>query len=191
MKKCAWALSSESEEIYHDQEWGVPVHDDRLLFEFLILEGAQAGLSWSTILNKRAGFRKAFDHFNADKMALYDDEKIQLLLNNPEIIRNKLKVNAAISNARAFLKIQLKYGSFDTYIWQFVEGKTIQNHWQQFNQVPVSTHQSEQMSKSLKLNGFKFVGATICYAYMQAVGMVNDHTVDCFRHQQIKDMASE
>ncbi|MCK5190993.1 MAG: DNA-3-methyladenine glycosylase I [Methylococcales bacterium] len=191
MKKCNWALSSESEEIYHDQEWGIPVHDDRLLFEFLILEGAQAGLSWSTILNKRAGYRKAFDNFNADKIALYDDEKIQQLLNNPEIIRNKLKVNAAIGNARAFLKIQLKYGSFDTYIWQFVEEKSIQNHWQQFNQVPVSTHESEQMSKSLKQDGFKFVGATICYAYMQAVGMVNDHMIDCFRHQQIKDMAGE
>ena len=191
MKKCDWALSSESEENYHDQEWGVPVHDDRLLFEFLILEGAQAGLSWSTILNKRAGYRKAFDNFNADKIALYDDEKIQQLLNNPEIIRNKLKVNAAIGNARAFLKIQLKYGSFDTYIWQFVEEKSIQNHWQQFNQVPVSTHESEQMSKSLKQDGFKFVGATICYAYMQAVGMVNDHMIDCFRHQQIKDMAGE
>ena len=191
MKKCDWALSSESEENYHDQEWGVPVHDDRLLFEFLILEGAQAGLSWSTILNKRAGYRKAFDNFNADKIALYDDGKIQQLLNNPEIIRNKLKVNAAIGNARAFLKIQLKYGSFDTYIWQFVEEKSIQNHWQQFNQVPVSTHESEQMSKSLKQDGFKFVGATICYAYMQAVGMVNDHMIDCFRHQQIKDMAGE
>lgn len=191
MKKCDWALSSESEENYHDQEWGVPVHDDRLLFEFLILEGAQAGLSWSTILNKRAGYRKAFDNFNTEKMALYDDEKIQQLLNNPEIIRNKLKVNAAISNAEAFLKIQLKYGSFDSYIWQFVEGKSMQNHWQQFNQVPVSTHESEQMSKSLKQHGFKFVGETICYAYMQAVGIVNDHTVDCFRHQQIKDMAGE
>ena len=191
MKKCDWALSSESEENYHDQEWGVPVHDDRLLFEFLILAGAQAGLSWSTILNKRAGYRKAFDNFNADKIALYDDEKIQQLLNNSEIIRNKLKVNAAIGNARAFLKIQLKYGSFDTYIWQFVEEKSIQNHWQQFNQVPVSTHESEQMSKSLKQDGFKFVGATICYAYMQAVGMVNDHMIDCFRHQQIKDIAGE
>ena len=191
MKKCDWALSSESEENYHDQEWGIPVHDDRLLFEFLILEGAQAGLSWSTILNKRAGYRKAFDNFNADKIALYDDGKIQQLLNNPEIIRNKLKVNAAIGNARAFLKIQLKYGSFDTYIWQFVEEKSIQNYWQQFNQVPVSTHESEQMSKSLKQDGFKFVGATICYAYMQAVGMVNDHMIDCFRHQQIKDMAGE
>jgi len=185
MEKCDWALSSESEEKYHDEEWGVPIHDDRLLFEFLILEGAQAGLSWSTILNKRGGYRKAFDGFDANKIALYDQQKIEQLLNNPEIIRNKLKVNAAITNAKAFLKIQKEQGGFNQYIWSFVQGKTIQNHWQQFNQVPVSTIQSEQMSKSLKQKGFKFVGPTICYAYMQAVGMVNDHTVDCFRHKQL------
>ncbi len=185
MSKCRWALFSKSEEKYHDEEWGVPIHDDRLLFEFLILEGAQAGLSWSTILNKREGYRTAFDGFNAEIIALYDTEKIQRLLNNPEIVRNKLKVNAAISNAQAFLKIQQQYGSFDLYIWQFVNSKTIQNNWQQFNQIPVSSFESEQMSQSLKQHGFKFVGATICYAYMQAVGMVNDHTVDCFRHQQL------
>ncbi len=191
MRKCDWALSSSSEEKYHDLEWGVPVHDDGLLFEFLILEGAQAGLSWSTILNKRQGYRKAFDNFDAEKIIQYDQDKVLQLLNNPEIIRNKLKVNAAINNAKAFLKIQQKYDSFERYIWQFVDGKSIQNNWQQFNQIPVTTKESEQMSKSLKQNGFKFVGATICYAYMQAVGLVNDHTVDCFRHQQIKEMADE
>ncbi len=191
MRKCDWALSSSSEEKYHDLEWGVPVHDDGLLFEFLILEGAQAGLSWSTILNKRQGYRKAFDDFDAEKIVQYDQDKVLQLLNNPEIIRNKLKVNAAINNAKAFLKIQQKYDSFERYIWQFVDGKSIQNNWQQFNQIPVTTKESEQMSKSLKQNGFKFVGATICYAYMQAVGLVNDHTVDCYRHQQIKEMADE
>lgn len=191
MKKCDWALSSKSEENYHDKEWGVPVHGDRLLFEFLILEGAQAGLSWSTILNKREGYRKAFDNFNAEKIANYDVKKIYQLLNNPEIIRNKLKVNAAINNAQAFLKIQQNYNSFDSYIWQFVKGKSIQNNWQVFDQVPVTSSESENMSKSLKKNGFKFVGATICYAYMQAVGMVNDHTVDCFRHEQIKEISED
>jgi len=185
MKKCDWALSSESEESYHDEEWGVPVHDDRLLFEFLILEGAQAGLSWSTILNKREGYRKAFDDFDAKKIVLYDQVKIQQLLNNTAIVRNKLKVNAAITNAKAFLEIQKQMGSFNRYIWQFVQGKTIQNQWQHFEQVPVSTPESEQMSESLKQNGFKFVGPTICYAYMQAVGMVNDHTVDCCRHSEL------
>ncbi len=184
MNKCGWALASKSEEKYHDQEWGMPIHDDRLLFEFLILEGAQAGLSWSTILNKRQGYRKAFDGFDANKIAVYDQEKVQQLLNNPEIIRNKLKVKAAIINAKAFLKIQ-QSGGFDQYIWQFVQGKTIQNHWKKAEQVPVSTSESEQMSQSLKQKGFKFVGPTICYAYMQAVGMVNDHTVDCFRHAQL------
>lgn len=191
MKKCAWALSSKSEEAYHDQEWGVPLHNDRLLFEFLILEGAQAGLSWSTILNKREGYRKAFDNFDAEKIAGYDQKKVAQLLNNPEIIRNKLKVNAAINNARVFLSIQQQHGSFDSYIWQFVQGKTIQNHWQQFEDVPVSTAESKQMSKTLKKDGFKFVGETICYAYMQAVGMVNDHTIDCFRHQAIEEWIGE
>ena len=186
MKKCVWALSSALEEKYHDLEWGVPVHDDRLLFEFLILEGAQAGLSWSTILNKRDGYRKAFDNFDAQKISQYNDKKVQQLLNNPEIIRNRLKVNASISNAKAFLTIRQEYGSFDSYIWQFVEGKSIQNQWQEHDQIPVTTVESEEMSKSLKQNSFKFVGATICYAYMQAIGMVNDHTDDCFRHQQIK-----
>jgi len=185
MTKCTWALSSELEEKYHDVEWGVPVHDDRLLFEFLILEGAQAGLSWSTILNKREGYRKAFDNFDVKKVAQYDEQKIQKLLNNPGIIRNKLKVNAAISNAKAFLVIQQDYDCFDRYIWQFVKGISKQNHWQTADEIPVTTIESEQMSRSLKQKGFKFVGPTICYAYMQAIGMVNDHTVDCFRHQAI------
>jgi len=191
MKKCSWALSSESEEKYHDEEWGVPVHDDRLLFEFLILEGAQAGLSWSTILNKREGYRKAFDYFDANKIALYDQTKIQQLLSNPGIVRNKLKVNATVINARAFLTIQQQFGSFESYIWQFVQGESLQNHWLEFKQIPVSTPESESMSKSLKQQGFKFVGPTICYAYMQAVGMVNDHTVDCFRHKQLELNAKE
>jgi len=189
MKKCVWALSSALEEKYHDQEWGVPIHDDRLLFEFLILEGAQAGLSWSTILNKREGYRKAFDNFEAQKIFQYSDNKVKQLLDNPEIIRNGLKVNAAITNAKVFLSIREEYGSFDRYIWQFVEGKSIQNQWQHVNQIPVTTLESEQMSKSLKQKGFKFVGPTICYAYMQAIGMVNDHTNDCFRHKQIKALS--
>ncbi|MCK5829129.1 MAG: DNA-3-methyladenine glycosylase I [Methylococcales bacterium] len=191
MKKCQWAVSSKLEEKYHDLEWGVPIHDDRLLFEFLILEGAQAGLSWSTILNKREGYRKAFDNFDAQLIAQYDEEKIQQLLNNPEIVRNKLKVNAAINNAQVFLAIQKEYGSFDRYIWQFVGRKSIQNRWQQLSQIPAITLESEKMSKNLKKEGFKFIGETICYAFMQAVGMVNDHTIDCFRHKEVKDMRCE
>ncbi|MGR9014077.1 MAG: DNA-3-methyladenine glycosylase I [Gammaproteobacteria bacterium] len=186
MKKCTWALSSPSEQQYHDLEWGVPVHDDRLLFEFLILEGAQAGLSWSTILNKRAGYRKAFDNFDAKKIAVYDDRKIGELLTNPDIVRNKLKINAAVINAQAFLNVQQAFSSFDEYIWLFVDGRPLQNAWKTAADIPASTVRSELMSKDLKNRGFKFVGSTICYAYMQAVGMVNDHTVDCFRHAEIK-----
>lgn len=186
MKKCTWALSSPSEQQYHDLEWGVPVHDDRLLFEFLILEGAQAGLSWSTILNKRAGYRLAFDNFDAERIAGYDAEKINSLLINPEIVRNKLKINAAIVNAQAFLKIQQAFGSFDSYIWQFVDNRPQHNAWKNAAEIPASTPISELMSKDLKKRGFKFVGSTICYAYMQATGMVNDHTIDCFRHAEIK-----
>ncbi len=188
MQKCQWALASKSEEQYHDKEWGVAVHDAPLLFEFLILEGAQAGLSWSTILNKRQNYRVAFDYFDAEKIVRYSAYKIEQLLNNQGIVRNKLKINATISNAKAFLEIQQQEGGFEQYIWQFVQGKTIQNHWQQVSQIPVSTLESEQMSKSLKQKGFKFVGPTICYAYMQAVGMVNDHTVDCFRHSQLSNL---
>ncbi|MEE9356115.1 MAG: DNA-3-methyladenine glycosylase I [Methylococcaceae bacterium] len=185
MQKCSWALNSANEEKYHDIEWGVPVHDDRLLFELLILEGAQAGLSWSTILNKRDNYRRAFDHFDVEKVAHYDQAKTLQLLDNPGIVRNKLKINAAITNAQAFIVIQQEHGSFDHYIWQFVNGKPIQNNWQTSDDVPAQTKVSDQMSKSLKQQGFKFVGSTICYAYMQATGLVNDHTVDCFRNKEV------
>lgn len=186
MKRCTWAEASPAEEKYHDEEWGAPIHDDRLLFEFLILEGAQAGLSWSTILNKREGYRKAFDNFDAQKISRYSKKKTYNLLLNPEIVRNKLKVNAAISNAKAFLLVQQEFTSFDSYIWQFVDHKTIQNSWGNASQVPTSTTESDAMFKDLKKRGFKFVGTTICYAFMQAVGMVNDHSVNCFRHKEIR-----
>jgi len=189
MKKCKWALHSANEEHYHDHEWGVPVHDDRLLFEFLVLEGAQAGLSWSTILNKREGYRKAFDNFDVEKVAGFDENKVNQLLQNQEIIRNKLKVNAAITNAQAFIRIQEEFGSFDTYIWQFVDGQPIQNSWQHHHELPASTNLSDLISRDLKKRGFKFVGSVIMYAHMQATGMVNDHTVDCFRYNQIKQLA--
>jgi DNA-3-methyladenine glycosylase I len=182
MKRCSWATSSLSETKYHDEEWGVPLHDDRLLFELLILEGAQAGLSWSTILNKRQGYKKAFNDFDVQKIARYSTHKIDKLLRNPEIVRNKLKVNSVVTNAQAFLRIQKDFGKFDSYIWQFVNEKPIQNTWKNASEVPVSTPVSDAMSKDLKKHGFKFVGTTICYAYMQAIGMVNDHTVGCFRH---------
>ncbi|MGJ0491144.1 DNA-3-methyladenine glycosylase I [Methylobacter sp.] len=185
MEKCAWALAGPLEEQYHDLEWGVAVHDDRLLFEFLILEGAQAGLSWATILKKRAGYRNAFDDFDAEAMAGYDAIKIDTLLSNPEIVRNKLKVHAAVSNAQAFLKVRQEFGTFDEYIWQFVDGRPVRNAWKSATQIPVTTPASDSMSKDLRQRGFKFVGSTICYAYMQAVGMVNDHTIDCFRYGQI------
>jgi len=187
--KCRWALSSPIEEHYHDHEWGVPLFDDRLLFEFLILEGAQAGLSWVTILKKRDGYRAAFDNFNVEAVAGYDQEKIDELIVNPNIIRNRLKINAAVVNAQAFLQVQQEYGSFATYLWQFVDNKQIQNGWQKHADLPASTPLSELMSKDLKKRGFKFVGSTICYALMQAVGLVNDHTTDCFRHAQIKQLA--
>ncbi len=190
MEKCTWALSSPNEEQYHDHEWGVPVHDDRLLFEFLILEGAQAGLSWSTILNKRDGYRRAFDNFDAEKIARYDEQKINELLANPAIVRNKLKVNAAVVNAQAFLNLQQSFSSFDGYIWQFVDGRPLHNAWKNAAEIPAATPISELMSKDLKKRGFKFVGSTICYAYMQATGMVNDHTVDCYRHAEIKNQYS-
>jgi DNA-3-methyladenine glycosylase I len=184
MDKCPWALASPLEEHYHDTEWGVPVHDDRLLFEFLILEGAQAGLSWATILKKRDGYRQAFNHFDATRIACYDAAKIQELLANPGIVRNRLKVQATIGNAQAFLAIQAEFGSFAAYIWQFVGHQPVQNTWTTLRDVPASTAQSDAMSKDLKKRGFKFVGSTICYAYMQATGMVNDHLIGCFRHGQ-------
>jgi DNA-3-methyladenine glycosylase I len=166
---------------YHDNEWGVELHDDRGMFEFLVLEGAQAGLSWSTILNKRTGYRKAFDNFDAKKIAAYSEDDVARLLADPGIVRNRLKVGSAITNARAFLQVQKEYGSFDRYIWQFVGGKPICNSWKKMTDIPASTHESDAMSKDLKKRGFKFVGTTICYAFMQAVGMVNDHVVGCFR----------
>ena len=185
-QRCEWGTSSALYIEYHDLEWGVPVHDERLLFEFLILEGAQAGLSWSTILNKRQAYLQAFDNFEPSKVASYDDAKVQQLLANPGIVRNRLKIQAAIQNARSFLEIQDQYGSFDTYIWQFVYGKPVQNSWKSLQEIPATTKESDAMSKELKKRGFTFVGSTICYAFMQAVGMVNDHTVDCFRWQEVK-----
>ena len=179
--RCSWVNGGNALYYdYHDKEWGVPVHDDRLLFEFLTLEGAQAGLSWATVLNKREGYRKAFDNFDIEKVAAYSEDKIATLLENPEIIRNKLKVNSTVRNAQLILEVQQEFGSFDAYIWQFTEGKTRQNNWQSMADVPASTPESDNMSKVLKKRGFKFIGTTICYAFMQATGMVNDHTVDCF-----------
>ena len=183
--RCAWAGSDPNYVAYHDQEWGVPVHDDRLLFEFLILEGAQAGLSWATILNKRENYRLAFDHFDPQKIAVYGEEKIAALLANPGIVRNRAKIRAAVQNAKAFLVVQEVFGSFDHYIWQFVGGKPIQNRWQKLADIPAGTTQSQTMSNDLRKRGFNFVGSTICYAFMQAVGMVNDHQVDCFRYHQV------
>jgi DNA-3-methyladenine glycosylase I len=187
MRRCEWANVGELEESYHDTEWGVPIHDDRTLFEFLILEGAQAGLSWSTILRKREGYRRAFDGFDAEKIAQYSENDILRLLSNPGIIRNRLKIKAAITNARAFLQVQEEFGDFDHYIWQFVGRKSIQNSWQTPTDIPCTTQESEAMSKDLRKRGFTFVGTKICYALMQAVGMVNDHIVDCFRHQELKN----
>ena len=183
MKRCEWANSSELMQSYHDNEWGVELHDDRRLFEFLILEGAQAGLSWSTILNKREGYRKAFDNFDANKVAAYTDDDVARLLADHGIVRNRLKVGSAITNARAFILVQKEFGSFDRYIWQFVGGKPIRNSWNKMADIPASTPQSDTMSKDLKERGFKFVGTTICYAFMQAVGMMNDHVVGCFRYK--------
>ena len=180
--RCAWVGSDPLSIEYHDREWGVPVHDDPKLFEFLILEGMQAGLSWMTILRKRDNFQAAFDGFDARKIALYDQAKSDELMGNPGIIRNRRKIEAAAQNARAFLTVQAEFGSFDTYIWQFVEGQPKVNAWKTLGEIPAKTEQSIAMSKDLKNRGFNFVGPTICYAHMQATGMVNDHTVDCFRY---------
>ncbi|WP_430735417.1 DNA-3-methyladenine glycosylase I [Halodesulfovibrio aestuarii] len=185
MNRCEWANIGSLDMKYHDEEWGVPVHDDRLLFEMLILEGAQAGLSWTTILKKRAAYREAFDNFNAEKIVQYSDTKIEQLLTNSGIVRHKLKINATVVNAKCFLEIQKKYGSFDHYIWSFVGGNPIINKWETLSDIPVSSPESDAMSKSLKKKGFKFVGPTICYAYMQAVGMVNDHVISCFRYSEV------
>ncbi|HEU5138470.1 MAG TPA: DNA-3-methyladenine glycosylase I [Bacillales bacterium] len=183
--RCQWAGSDPEMIDYHDHDWGVPVKDDRKLFEMLILEGAQAGLSWSTILKRRENYLAAFDHFEVEKVANYKQEKIDALLQDSGIIRNKLKVNAAVINAKCFLKVQKEFGSFSEYIWRFVGGETIVNHWKTHDEVPATTEESNQMSKDLKKRGFTFVGPTICYAYMQSIGMVNDHTVDCFRHDEL------
>ncbi len=188
MKRCDWANTNPLETKHHDEEWGVPIHDDRLLFEMLILEGAQSGLSWATILQKREGYLKAFDNFDACKIAKYTDKKIEQLLQDPGIVRNKLKVNATRENAKRFLEIQKEYGSFDIYIWSFVGGNPINNSWKKLTDVPTSTPESDAMSKDLKKKGFKFIGTTTCYAYMQAVGMINDHMVSCFRYSEVKKL---
>lgn len=177
--RCAWVSDDPLYIAYHDEEWGVPVHDDRMLFEFLILEGAQAGLSWITILKKRENYRRVLDGFDANKIALYDAAKVRALLVDPGIVRNKLKIAATIQNAKCFLAVQKEFGSFDTYIWQFVGGKPKLNNQETISNVPAKTPESDAMSKDLLKRGFKFVGSTICYAFMQAVGMVNDHTLDC------------
>ena len=185
MHRCSWSTNEEIYIRYHDEEWGVPVHDDRKLFEFLILEGAQAGLSWITILKRREAYRDAFDQFDPEKVARYDDAKIAELMQRSDIIRNRLKINAAVTNARAFLRVQDEFGSFDKYIWSFVNGKPIQNQWKMMSEIPAQTPLSVKLSKDLKKRGFKFVGPTIMYAHMQATGMVNDHLVDCFRHREV------
>ena len=183
--RCPWPGNDPLYISYHDTEWGVPVHDDRTFFEFLVLEGAQAGLSWLTVLKKRENYRKAFDYFDPELVARYDENRVVDLLSNPGLIRNRLKIQAAISNAQAFLNIQEHYGSFDAYIWQFVDGKTIHNHWRELSEIPTHTPISDAMSKDLKQRGVRFVGSTICYAHMQATGMVNDHLVDCFRYAEL------
>jgi DNA-3-methyladenine glycosylase I len=188
-RRCEWAGREGGKNDlmieYHDREWGVPVHEDRLLFEFLILEGAQAGLSWSTVLNKRQRYREVFDGFEAEKVARYDETKVQELLADPGIIRNRLKVRSAVSNAQVFLAIQDEYGSFDRYIWQFVGGEPRINRWRTLAELPATTPESDTMSRTLKKAGFRFVGSTICYAFMQATGMVNDHVVTCFRYREL------
>ncbi len=187
LTRCAWAKNELAIQ-YHDQEWGVPVHDDRTLFEFLILEGAQAGLSWDTILKKRTHYRTAFDNFDPVRVARYTPRKVERLLADPGIVRNRLKVESAVKNAQAFLKVQKEAGSFDAYIWQFVGGRTHQNTWRSLKDVPARTAASDAMSKDLKKRGFSFMGSTICYAFMQATGMVNDHTLDCFRYAEVGEV---
>ncbi len=183
--RCAWAGSDPLMIEYHDHEWGVPQHNDRVLFEYIILDGAQAGLSWMTILRKREGYRQAFDNYDVDRIARYDDAKITQLLQNPEIVRNRLKVNSAVTNAQAYLSVQQEFGSLDSYLWGFVGNQTLKNAWKSDSEVPAKTPEAEAMSKDLIRRGFKFVGPTICYAFMQAAGMVNDHMVDCFRYHQV------
>ena len=190
MKRCGWA-QGDVNVTYHDQEWGVPLHDDRRLFELLILEGAQAGLSWSTILAKRENYRKAFDRFDAAKIARYDARKIAALMGDAGIIRNRLKIHAAVENARAFLRVRQEFGSFDSYLWRFVGGEPKVNRWRSYRDAPARTPESHAMSKDLKKRGFKFVGSTICYAFMQAAGMVNDHECGCFRWTEVNGVTEE
>src|SRR3989344_5012746 len=184
--RCAWPGTNELMIKYHDEEWGVPLHDDRKLFEFLVLDAFQAGLSWQTIINKRKNFEKAFHNFDAEKIAKYNEEDFQRLMEDAGIIRNKLKIRATITNAQKFLEVQKEFGSFDKYIWQFTNYKTIRNKWKSVKELPAKTKESDLMSEDLRKKGFKFVGSTICYAFMQASGMVNDHTSDCFRWKEIK-----
>ena len=188
INRCAWARSPLSMR-YHDEEWGVPLHDDRAIFEFIVLEGAQAGLSWDTILRKRERYREVFDQFDPEAVARYDEAKVAQLLADPGIIRNKMKINAAIQNARAFLAVRDEFGTFDAYIWRFVDGKPIVNQWRTLAELPARTAESDTLSADLRKRGFAFVGSTICYAHMQATGMVNDHLVDCFRHSEVSDPA--
>lgn len=188
-ERCPWCLGFQDYVAYHDKEWGVPVHEDKKHFEFLILEGAQAGLSWSTVLKKRQGYAKAFANFNYKKVAQYTEDDVQKLLNNPDIIRNQLKIRSAITNALKFQQIQKEFGSFNTYIWGFVGGKSIQNEWTSMKEVPATTAESDALSKDLKKRGFKFVGSTIMYAHMQACGLVNDHLLGCHRFQSVADLS--
>jgi DNA-3-methyladenine glycosylase I len=183
--RCPWPSKDELLINYHDEEWGVPVHDDRKHFEFLVLDAFQAGLSWSIILKKRESFRNAFDDFEPEKIASYSDRKVKALIHDASIIRNRLKIMSTISNARLFLAVQEEFGSFDNFVWRFVDGKTKQNRWKSLGQLPTSTNQSDSMSEALKERGFKFVGSTICYAYMQAAGLVNDHLVSCYRYKEL------
>jgi DNA-3-methyladenine glycosylase I len=189
-KRCAWVTHDPAYIAYHDEEWGVPVHDDRRLFEFLVLEGAQAGLSWLTILKKRPNYRRAMDNFDPVCVAQYGEDRIAMLMQNQGLVRNRRKIEATVTNARAFLQVQEAYGTFDRYLWQFVDGRPQQNHWPSAAEVPAATPVSEAMSGDLRQRGFKFVGPVICYSLMQAVGMVNDHTVDCFRYAMIKQQSS-
>lgn len=187
-KRCEWVGSDPLMVEYHDKEWGVPLHDDRKLFEFLVLDAMQAGLSWMTVLRKRENFRSAFDNYNVKKIAKYDETKFQELLSNSGIIRNRMKINACIKNAQAYLQIQKEFGSFDAYVWQFVKGRTIKNSWKKLKDLPPNTPESDAMSKDMKQRGFSFVGTTICYAFMQAAGLVNDHTTDCFRYKEVANL---
>ena len=185
IKRCNWSVNDPLYIKYHDKEWGVPVHNDKKLFEMIVLDGAQAGLSWLTILKKRENYRKAFDNFDPKIVAMYDRRKVVQLLKNDGIVRNKLKIESAVTNAKAFLKVKDEFGTFDKYIWKFVNGKTIINSWKTLKEIPAFTGESDAMSKDLKERGFKFVGSTICYAFMQAAGLVNDHTIDCFRYKEL------